>query len=133
MTMKWEDTKYKNPMARARGLGAAGDGVGHWFHQRITAIANIPLVLWFVCSIVRMHGATHAEFTAFLGQPVNAILMILFVISIFYHAALGAQVITEDYIHHEGLKMLKLIGIKLFFIGTAVACIFSVLKIAFGA
>lgn len=128
--MKWEDKGIKTPLARARGLGSAKDGVEHWMAQRITAIANIPLMLWLVWSIVSLNGASHAEFTNWLAQPVNAILMILVVLSVFYHAKLGSQVVTEDYIHHEGLKMVKLIGQKLFFFAMAVACIFSVLKIA---
>lgn len=131
MKLKWEKDGLKTPLSRARGLGSARDGVSHWMHQRVTAVANIPLVLWFVWSIVHLKGASHIEFTTWLAQPLNAILMILLVLSVFYHAALGTQVIAEDYIHHEGLKIIKLIGIKLFFIVTGVACIFSILKIAF--
>ena len=133
MKLKWENQGIKTPLARARGLGSARDGVEHWFMQRVTAIANIPLMIWLVYNIVAMKGASHAEFTSWLAQPVNAILMILVVISTFYHAKLGSQVVTEDYIHHEGFKMFKLIGQKLFFFALAIACIFSVLKIAFTA
>lgn len=130
MTMKWEDHGIKTPLGRARGLGSAKEGTDHWFKQRVTAIANIPLMLWLVYSVVDMKGASHAEFTAWLAHPINAILMILVVISTFYHAKLGSQVVVEDYIHNEGFKMVKLIGMKLFFFAAAVACIFSVLKIA---
>lgn len=131
MTLKWEDKGIKTPLARARGLGSARDGVEHWWMQRITAIANIPLVTWFVYSVVHLKGASYEAFTSWLALPVNAILMIFVVISVFYHAKLGAQVIVEDYVHNEGLKMIKLVGQKLFFFGAAVACIFSILKIAF--
>lgn len=130
MKLKWEDHGIKTPLGRARGLGSAGHGVDHWMKQRITAIANIPLVLWLVFSIVSLKGASHAEFTSWLAEPINAILMILFILSTFYHAKLGSQVVTEDYIHSEGFKFFKLIGQKLFFFGLAVACIFSILKIA---
>jgi succinate dehydrogenase / fumarate reductase, membrane anchor subunit len=130
MTMKWNKQDIQSPLGRARGLGSAKEGTDHWWAQRVTAIANIPLVIWLVYNVVNMRGASHAEFTAWLGQPVNAILMILTLISIFYHAKLGAQVITEDYIHCETMKTVKLIGQKLAFFGLAVACIFSVLKIA---
>lgn len=130
MSMKWEDKGIKTPLARARGLGSAKEGTDHWFMQRVTAISNIPLMLWLVYSIVDLKGVSHAEFTAWLAHPVNAILMTLVVISTFYHAKLGSQVVVEDYIHHEGFKMLKLIGMKLFFFAAAVACIFSILKIA---
>jgi len=130
MKLKWDNEGIKSPLARAKGLGAAGHGSGHWMNQRITAVANIPLVIWFVYSVVDLVGASHAEFTDWLSQPANAILMILFVISVFYHTVLGAQVITEDYIHNEGFKFVKLIGQRLFFTAMAVACIFSILKIA---
>lgn len=130
MKLKWDNDGMKTPLARARGLGSAKEGSDHWMSQRITAIANIPLVLWLVFSIVNLKGASHAEFVAWLAAPLNAILMILFIISIFYHAKLGSQVVTEDYIHHEGLKFVKLIAQKLFFFGLGIACIFSVLKIA---
>lgn len=130
MKLKWENNGTKTPLARARGLGSAKEGTEHWFMQRVTAIANIPLVLWLVYSIVHLKGASHAEFTSWLSEPLNAILMCLVVISTFYHAKLGSQVVTEDYIHHEGMKMVKLIGQKLFFFGIGFACIFSILKIA---
>jgi len=102
-------------------------------NQRITAIANIPLMLWLVWSVIHhVQGASYDDFSSWLAQPMNAILMILAIISVFYHAALGSQVIAEDYIHHEGFKLCKLIGMRLFFIAAAVACIFSVVKIALG-
>ncbi len=130
MKLKWENHGMKSPLARARGLGSAKEGANHWMSQRITAIANIPLVIWFVYSIVTHLGASHAEFTGWLAHPFNAIAMILLVLSTFYHAKLGSQVVVEDYIHNEGLKFFKLIAFKLFFFAAGVACIFSILKIA---
>jgi len=130
MTMKWEDHGMKTPLARARGLGSAKEGTEHWIAQRITAIAMIPLAIWLVYSIVDLKGASHAEFTSWLAEPFNAILMILFVIASMYHGVLGSQVVVEDYIHCEWFKTLKLIGNKLFFFSLAIACIFSILKIA---
>lgn len=121
----------QTPMARARGLGSAKSGVGHWWHQRITAIANIPLVIWLVYSIVQLKGADYEVFSTWLAEPVNAVLMILFIISTFYHAVLGSQVVVEDYIESECLKIAKLIVQKLVFIALGVACIFAVLKVAF--
>ena len=131
--LKWEKGGLKSSTARARGLGSARDGVHHWFMQRVTSIANLPLVIWFVWSLMGLVGADHTTFTAWLAQPLNSILMILLTISIFYHAQLGTQVVTEDYVHNEGLKVVKLIVQKLFFFGLAIACIFSILKISFGA
>ncbi len=125
--------QYQAPLKTAKGLGSAKEGVDHWMKQKITALANVPLVLWLIWSIVSLQGASYDEFTFWLAHPVNAILMILLVISVCIHAKLGAQVITEDYISCECLKMAKLIGQKLFFFAIAVACIFSVLKIAFTA
>ena len=130
MTMKWEESGMKAPLARARGLGSAKEGTGHWYMQRITAVANIPLMLWLVYSVIDLSGAGYVEFSSWLSHPVNAILMILAIISTFYHAMLGTQVVTEDYIHNEGFKTVKLIGQKLFFFGLGIACIFSILKIA---
>ncbi len=130
MKLKWDNEGMKSPLARARGLGSAHEGADHWMKQRITAIANIPLVIWFVFSVVSIRGASHAEFTEWLAHPVNAILAILLIISTFYHAVLGSQVVVEDYIHSEWFKVVKLIGTKLFFFALAVACIFSILKIA---
>ena len=130
MKLKWENHGLKSPLARARGLGSAKEGTEHWMGQRITAIAALPLMIWFVYSVISLIGAMHAEFTSWLAEPLNAILSILLIITVCYHAKLGSQVVTEDYIHNEGFKFVKLIGQKLFFFGLAVACIFSILKIA---
>lgn len=133
MRLKWEDTGLKDPLARAKGLGSAGEGVGHWIHQRITAVANIPLMIWLVWSFVHMTDWSYEVFTTWLAQPLNSILMILSVISVFYHAALGTQVIAEDYISCECLKFVKIVFIKLFYFATGVACVFSILKISLGS
>ena len=130
--MNAENEKIQSPLSRARGAGSAHEGTHHWWHQRMTAVANIPLMFWLVWSVTHMTGWSHAAFTGWLAMPVNAILMILAVISVFYHAALGAQVIIEDYVHDKACKVIKLTGAKLFFIAAAVACIFSVLKISLG-
>lgn len=117
-------------MARAKGLGAAHGGTHHWLMHRVTAISNFFLVLWLVYSIVSLKGATHEVFVAWLALPWNAVLMMLFILSTFYHAILGVQVVVEDYVHTKWLKMTALIGTKLFFIALGVTCIFSILKIA---
>ena len=121
-----------SPLSRARGLGASHHGVDHWLHQRITAITNFILMSWLIWSVVHFSTWDYATFTAWLQQPVNAVLMILAVISTFYHAALGVQVIAEDYLSCRVMLMVKVIGSKLFFLAAAVACIFSILKISFG-
>ncbi len=132
MTAKWEDNGFKTPLARVRGLGAARSAVEGWMTLRITAIANIPLIAWFVWFVIQSVGLSHEQFTAFLAQPVNAVLMILFIVSAFWHGYLGSKEIVEDYVHLEWFKMMKLIGMKLFMFAGAVIGIFCVLKIAFG-
>lgn len=134
MKLKWkEDGTIKSPLSRAKGLGASHHGTGHWLHQRFTALANIPLTIWLVWSVIdHISGAGYAEFTAWLAQPVNAVLMIFAILSFFYHAALGAQVIAEDYIGNEVFRFFKLLVIKFYFLAAAVVCIFSILKISFG-
>lgn len=132
MSEKYKD-QYATHLKKAKGLGSAHEGTDHWMKQKITAILNIPLVLWFVWSIVSLQGASHAQFVTWQAQPTNAVLMIMLIISVMYHAKLGAQVITEDYISTEWFKMLKLIGQKIFFLALGIMCIFCVLKIAFTA
>jgi len=87
-------------------------------------------MLWLLYSVININSFSYEDFTAWLAMPVNAILMILAIISVFYHAALGAQVIVEDYFHNEALKVAKLVAMKLFFFAATIACIFSILKIA---
>ena len=117
-------------LGRVRGLGSAKEGVHHWWMQRLTAIALVPRILWFVASVARLTGAGHAETVEWLGSPLVAIAMILMVIATLYHAALGVQVVIEDYVHHEGLKFCWLIAVKLIFLVLGVAAVFSLLKLA---
>ncbi len=124
------DHHIVTPMKRAKGLGGGHSGVPHWMHQRITALANIPLVIWLIYSVMKLAGANYLEFTTWLSNPLHAGLMILLILSMFYHATLGLQVIYEDYISCKCLKLAKIIGAKLFFIALGVACIFSILKVA---
>lgn len=126
-----EQQSIQSPLARARGLGSAHDGVHHWVVQRVTSLAAIPLTFWLVWSVVRTQGWEYEAFLAWQAQPVNAVLMILSVITMFYHAALGMQVIIEDYVHGELSKFLSIHGLNILFFAGAIACIFSVLKIAF--
>ena len=129
--MSKNNNTIQTPLAKAKGLGSAHSGTHHWMMQRVTAVANVPLVLWAVYAVFKMQGATYSEFTTWLSEPLNTILAILFILSSFYHAVLGNQVIVEDYISCRWFRIIKLIGMKLFFIALAVACIFSVLRIAF--
>ena len=127
--LKWEKGGLKTSTARARGLGSAKSGVNHWLAQRITAVANLFLGLWLIWAIVSNRGMTYTEALLWLSEPFNAVAMILFIISSFYHAVLGSQVVIEDYIHNEAFKIFKLLGQRLVFFGLAVLAIFSVLQV----
>jgi len=120
-------------LGRVRGLGAAKSGVHHWWMQRVTAIANVVLLLWFVISLVRLPGLDYASVIVWLHQPVAAVPMLLLIVSVFWHFRLGFQVFIEDYVHDEGSKLLALLALNFYALAGAAAGIFAVLKIALGA
>ena len=120
------------PLGRARGLGSAKHGVQHWWAQRVSAVALIPLTLWFVYSVVHLTGADQSIVLTWLHKPASAILMSLFVVATFYHLALGLQVVIEDYVHREGVKVTSLLLIKGLIVLTAAAALFTVLRVAVG-
>lgn len=120
----------RSAIGQARGLGSAKEGVEHWKMQRLTGIANVILVIWFVVQAVSMSGATFAEWQEWFSSPYRVTFMVLLVISSFYHAKLGVQVVIEDYIHHEGQKVASLLALNLVVIGLATACLISILMIA---
>ncbi|MEX2009506.1 MAG: succinate dehydrogenase, hydrophobic membrane anchor protein [Dongiaceae bacterium] len=123
---------FRSELGRARGLGAAKDGVQHWWTQRLTALALVPLTIWFVASIVGLAGADHAVVSAWLGAPLNVGLMILIVGATFNHAQLSVQTVLEDYVHHEGLKFAAIILAKFSCLALALASVIALLVIAFG-
>jgi succinate dehydrogenase / fumarate reductase, membrane anchor subunit len=122
----------RSPLARVRGLGSAKEGVEHWWMQRLTAVALVPLSLWFVAAIICHASADHGAMRAWLGSPLVAVPMLLLIAATFHHAQLGIQVVIEDYVHHEGLKVTSLILVKLLAVLLGVASLFAVLKLAFG-
>lgn len=122
----------RTAIGQVRGLGAAKEGVGHWKMQRLTAIANVLLAIWFVVHAVGMSGAGYAEWRAWFADPYHATVMILLVASMFYHAKLGVQVVIEDYVHHEGLKIASLTLLTLACIGFGVGSAVSILMLAAG-
>lgn len=128
--VKSQSGGLKNPLTRARGLGPAHGGLHHWIAQRVTAVASIPLMVWLAWSIIGLVHADHAVFIAWLAKPINAVLMILCIVTFFYHSILGNQVVIEDYIHNEGFKIIKLVAMKLLLIAAAVASLYAVLKVA---
>lgn len=123
----------KTPIKHVRGLGAAKDGVSHFWHQRATAVALVPLVIWFLSSMVAIAGADYDRAKAYVAQPVTAILLILLLGTAFFHMRLGLQVIVEDYIHREGSKIALLLVITFGAVALALTAIYSVLRISFGA
>ncbi|MGF1563005.1 MAG: succinate dehydrogenase, hydrophobic membrane anchor protein [Geminicoccaceae bacterium] len=122
-----------SPLGAVRGLGSAKEGVEHFKMQRLTAMANILLVLWLIVSCVGLTGASYEETVAWLASPLTATLMILTLISLFYHASLGVQVVLEDYVHHEGIKVASLVALKLVSFALAALGVVSVLMVAFGS
>ncbi len=102
----------RSELGRVRGLGSAKEGVQHWWVQRMTALALIPLALWFVASIVFMIDVDHATAMWWLGSPVTLGLMSIFLVALIYHAVLGLQVVIEDYIHGHAAKLILLLLVK---------------------
>ena len=122
----------RSPLGHAIGLGSAKEGVGHWWAQRITAIALVPLSLWFVSSVIALLGADLEAVQNWVSQPLPAILLILLLIATFYHASLGLQVVIEDYVHTELVKLGLIVLLRLLCFGLAVAGIFAVVSVALG-
>ncbi len=122
----------RSPIARARGLGSAKDGTGHFWAQRLTAIALVPLLVWFVASVIGLSDMEYAEVVTWFQKPWNAILFIALFSSLAWHSMLGLQVIVEDYLHHAGLKLAVLITLKFAHILLAVTAIYAVLRIGIG-
>jgi succinate dehydrogenase / fumarate reductase membrane anchor subunit len=125
-------TRMRSPLGRAAGLGSAKEGVEHWWVQRITAVALVPLSLWFVIAIIRLVGADIDTVGDWVGRPLPAILLVLLLIATFYHVALGLQVVIEDYVHAELTKLGLVIIVRLGCFAFAVAGIFAVLSMAVG-
>src|SRR4051812_21714319 len=95
----------RSPLGRVRGMGSARSGARHWWAERLTGLALVPLTLWFICAAVRLTGATQADVAAWLSSPWTMALMIALVLATFHHTQLGLQVVVEDYIHHDQAKM----------------------------
>ena len=123
----------RTPLSKVRGLGSARSGSEHFWRQRLTAVANIPLMIAFVAILVVNLGGDHAGVAASVGSPLVAILFLLIILSAVYHMYLGMQVIIEDYVHHEGVKMAAILGNIFFSVVIGLSAAFSILKLSFGS
>ena len=122
----------RSALGRVRGLGSAKEGVGHWWAQRLTALALVPLTIWFVISVAAHTGADYEAMRAWVSSPLVAGLLILLIVATFYHAYLGIQVVIEDYVHNEMVKIAGLILTKGAAILLGVVALISVLSIMLG-
>lgn len=123
----------RSPMSRVLGLGSAKEGVGHWWSQRVSAVALVVLGLWFASSVLRLGDFGHATVLAWIALPLNAVLLSLLIGAAAYHSKLGVQVVVEDYVTNHGFKVVMLLLLTFVHIVLAALGIFSVLRIAFGA
>lgn len=123
---------YRNPLANARGLGAAGRGFNRWWLQRLTAVALVPLMVWFVWSLAVMSGRSYEQVVHWIQTPWIAITLLLFLGNLFYHAQAGLREVAEDYVRSELLKLMTLVSIKFICVLVGAAAVFSVLLIAIG-
>jgi succinate dehydrogenase / fumarate reductase membrane anchor subunit len=122
----------RTPLARAKGLGAAGHGAEHWFVHRMTAVSNIPLVVAFVIIVASLAFRPWDDAVRIVSHPLVALLLILCVVSVTNHMRLGMQIIIEDYVHDKGLKIAAVIANNFYAVVIAVACLWAIAKISFG-
>ena len=119
----------RSPLGRVLGLGAAKDGVGHWWVQRLTSVALIPLTLWLFFSLVCLGSLDYQAVRGWLMAPFHALGVVLLVLVLAYHSKLGVQVVVEDYVHHHGFKLVILIANNFAHVLAAAAAVFAVLKV----
>jgi len=123
----------RNPLERARGLGSSKSGLPHWRAQRVSALFLLLLIPWLLWSLLQLAGTGHAEAAKFLAGPLNASLLILLLASTLHHTLLGLQVVIEDYIHHHGLALLLLVGLRLITAAALIAAVVHVMKLVLGS
>ncbi len=123
----------RTPLNKVYGLGSAKEGTDHFWKQRVTGLANIPLTLFLVVTIIALTGKDHGSVTAWLGSPLAAIAMMALILSGAIHMRLGMQVIIEDYVHGEGAKIISLMANTFFSILVGLSCMFAIIKLSLGS
>jgi succinate dehydrogenase / fumarate reductase membrane anchor subunit len=123
----------RTPLGQVLGLGSAKDGTGHFWGQRVSGVGLLLLGLWFACSLATLPGFEHADALAFIGAPLNGVLLLLLVVTLAYHSHLGVQVVIEDYVHGHGSKLVSLIISRFAHSFLAVAAIYAIIRIGLGA
>ncbi len=123
----------KSPVGRVLGLGSAGSGTEHWLGQRLSAVALVPLSIWFIVSLLGLPSLDYWAVKAWASVTLNAVLLLLLVLSVLYHSALGVQVIAEDYVHGRSAKVALLGVLRLAHIGLGVAAAYAVVVVGQGA
>jgi succinate dehydrogenase membrane anchor subunit len=123
----------RSPIRRVLGLGAAKEGVSHWWSQRVTSVALLFLTLWFVVALLGLPDLAHGTVVAWIAAPLNTVLLLLLAVTGVYHSQLGVQVVIEDYVVHHGLKVASLLAIDFLHVLVGVLAVYSILRIAFGA
>lgn len=120
---------YRTPLSKVRGLGSAKSGTSHWWYQRVSAVALIPLSYWIIVLLNLSIHASFQETVVWFKSPFNSVAVISWMLAAFYHSALGLQVVVEDYIHPEGGKILAIWAIKLIFMFLALAAAIAIFRI----
>ena len=131
--MTQEKPGMRTSLGRVRGLGSARSGATHWWHERLTSVSTLILLVWFFVSLLRLPDFSYQILTAWLASPLAAVPMLLLIVSLFWHLSSGLRVVVEDYVHEEGGKLFWLVLINFASLFAAGLCIFAVLRIAFGS
>ncbi len=124
--------EMRSLLGRARGLGGAKEGVAQWWAQRLTAVALVPLTLWFVASAISLVGADYAAYRAWVGMHGNLLFLVLLIVTLFHHTQLGLEVIIEDYVHGEAAKAASLIVMKFTVVLLGASSVLAVLRVSLG-
>jgi succinate dehydrogenase / fumarate reductase, membrane anchor subunit len=128
-----ESVSLRSPLGRVLGLGSAKEGVAHWWAQRVSAVALIPLTLWFFFALLALPDLEFDTVRVWLGLPVSGFLAVLLVVVLTYHSYLGTIVIVEDYVHTTGVRVLTLVALRFLYVLAGGAAVFAILRVAFGS